>query len=206
MHSAKFYRPENQNEPHSASADRKRPCLSYFGQFHTHEGAIHMYLELLHTYRYTYWHLSTSTCAHPLEPTCLKVTVSSWIDLCYFSQTCVFIAFTRCESFDTGLNDFHRMEVFATMVFVPNRKPKKLFCRSYNKKINADKYENDLSCAPFHVGKVFDNIDVLHVHCWMKCKVVADDPPPPSFQGKEYNSISMKNCVGPLIIPYVTKC
>ncbi len=56
-------------------------------------------------------------------------------------------------TFDTGLGDFHHMVVFATKVHVPNKKPKKVMYRSY-KMFNSDKYEKDLSCAPFHVGEV----------------------------------------------------
>ena len=50
------------------------------------------------------------------------------------------------------------MVLFSTIVHVPTRQPRKVIYRTY-KIFDAEKYNYDLSCAPFHVDGVFDGID-----------------------------------------------
>ena len=72
------------------------------------------------------------------------------------------------------------------------------------KRFNADKYEKDLSCAPFHVGEVFDNIDDCYWYYETLLKEIANGNAPlkvktighaqvPYMNGELRGAINCKN-------------
>ena len=106
------------------------------------------------------------------------------------------------ECFDTGLSDFHHRVLFSTEVHVPARQPRTIIYRTYKNLLL--KYNYDLSCAPFHVGGIFDGIDdsywyyetllegIIDDHVPLKCKIVRHNQIP-YMNGQLRRAINYKN-------------
>ncbi len=134
------------------------------------------------------------------QPTCFKGQNPTSIDAIL---TNVPKRVQGVECFDTGLSDFHHMVLFSTKVHVPARQPRKIIYRTY-KKFDAEKYNHDLSCAPFHVGGIFDSIDdsywyyetllkgIIDEHAPLKCKTVRHNQVP-YMNGQLRRAINYKN-------------
>ena len=58
----------------------------------------------------------------------------------------------------TGVSDFHNLVGAAMKLHVPKPEPRIITYRSY-KRFDEKKFQNDLWHAPFHVSKIFDDVD-----------------------------------------------
>ena len=84
---------------------------------------------------------------------------------------------------ESGLSDFHKMVCFATKANAPTKIKTIVKYRGY-RKFDQEKFEQDLSSAPFHVCTMFDSVndcytyvkqlyvDVINAHAPLKTRVI----------------------------------
>ena len=89
-----------------------------------------------------------------INATCFKGT-PSLIDLIVTNKP---KRFKSTISADTGLSDFHSMVCTSTKFHVPKQKLTTFTYRSY-KHFNNESFLSDLSVIPYHITKIFDDID-----------------------------------------------
>ena len=90
------------------------------------------------------------------KPTCFKSRdKESLIDVILVSQP---KRLNETLVFDTGLSDFHRLICTSTKLHAPKRVPRNIVYRSF-RNFDEVSYKEDIEKIPFHISKVFDDID-----------------------------------------------
>ena len=89
------------------------------------------------------------------HPTCHKGTSPTLLDVILVSNAKRYVDVLN-EKFD--ISDHHNIIGAATRRHAPSQKPKRIYYRSYKHFCEND-YLDDIASAPFHVARVFDDID-----------------------------------------------
>ena len=120
------------------------------------------------------------------KPTCHKGRESTLLDIVLVSNPKRYSGTLNAKFYPS---DFHNVVGGATRRFAPVKKPYHLKYRSY-KKFDDTKFMNEMSCAPFHVAEIFDDVDdmawftsslvsnVLDEHAPFKTKILKSKPVP----------------------------
>ena len=115
------------------------------------------------------------------EPTCFKAQNPTLLDVFLTDKRRSFVDHLNC---DIGLSDFHNYTCVASKLFAPCEPLCKIKYRTM-RHFDAESFNNDLSCAPFHVCDLFDDIDdivwgykrlyesVLDVHAPLKTRTIS---------------------------------
>ena len=90
-----------------------------------------------------------------VAPTCLKGPVPTLLDVILVTKPRRFAGTLNCECI---LSDFHNFIGAATKKYAPTAEPRKIIYRSY-KKFNDLQFIDDVFSTPFHVAKIFDDVD-----------------------------------------------
>ena len=89
-------------------------------------------------------------------PTCFKSAINpSLVDVILTNSPCRVLSHLNVN---IDLSDFHNIICVATRIHAPKSENRTICYRSY-KRMNDECFIKDLSCAPLHVGKVFDDVD-----------------------------------------------
>ena len=89
------------------------------------------------------------------SPTCFKGETPSTIDLCLVSQP---RRFGSVFNWNCGLSDWHNMIAIATKLRMSKASSKVFNYRSY-KNFSSENFCRDVSCIPFQIIDIFDDID-----------------------------------------------
>ena len=121
-----------------------------------------------------------------VSPTCHKGNNPTLLDVILVSKPRRFAKTLYCECI---LSDFHNFVGAATKKHLPLSEPRRIIYRSY-KHFDDDAFINDVSSAPFHVARIFDDVhdaswftssllnDVIDHHAPCKSKLIKCDSVP----------------------------
>ena len=121
-----------------------------------------------------------------LSPTCHKGNNPTLLDVILVSKPRRFAKTLNCECI---LSDFHNFVGAATKKHMPLSEPRRIIYRSY-KNFNDDAFIKDVTSAPFHVARIFDDVhdaswftsallnDVIDHHAPCKSKLIKCDSVP----------------------------
>ena len=120
------------------------------------------------------------------EPTSHKGTVSTLLDIILVTNS---KRYSMVLNVNFCLRDVHNLVGAATKHFAPSQKPRKINYRSFKHFNDAD-FLYDMSCAPFHVADIFDDVDdmawytsilisdIVDHHTPIKSKLIKSKPVP----------------------------
>ena len=89
------------------------------------------------------------------SPTCYKSTRGTLIDPVVVLNERRFFESINVQC---GMSDWHNLVGCVTKINLPRITPKTIVYRSY-KDFDDDAYSKDMSCAPFHVNEIFDDVN-----------------------------------------------
>ena len=99
------------------------------------------------------------------EPTCFKSNNPTLLDLVLTTNRK-----RIADTLNIGLSDFHNMICFSSKIHVPRKGKNVISYRSY-KTFDLTNFKNDISKAPYHVGKIFDDFSDKF---WYTNKLICD--------------------------------
>ena len=102
-----------------------------------------------------------------VSPTCHKGNNPTLLDVILVSKPRRFAKTLNCECI---LSDFHNFVGAATKKHLPLSEPRRIIYRSY-KHFDDDAFINDVSSAPFHVARIFDDV---HDASWFTSSLLND--------------------------------
>ena len=120
------------------------------------------------------------------EPTCFKSETPTLLDVILTNNT---KRVGDSLNNGNGVSDFHNFICFSTKIQVPRKLQNVLTYRSY-KHFDASQFKHDLSSAPYHVAKIFDDfddeywfinelmVDVIDSHAPIKRRKPVNNPVP----------------------------